>query len=70
MISEPTPETISIIMRLSWSVRSVSPKLYLPAESQVHEVVKCARASGDSPSMITSAATAAPNAIIVERVET
>ena len=39
MISEPTPVTISIITIDSWSVRSVKPKWYGPAESHVHEVV-------------------------------
>ena len=46
MISEPTPVTISIIMIESWSVRSVSPKSYWPAESHVHAVETDARSSG------------------------
>ena len=62
--------TISIIMMLSWSVSMVRPKLYWPAESQVHAVVVCDRASGDSPSIEISATIAAPKATNVEAVET
>jgi hypothetical protein len=38
MISEPTPVTTSIMKTASWSVSSVSPKWYCPAESHVHAV--------------------------------
>ena len=70
MISEPTPATISIIITLSWSVSSVRPNLYCPAESHVHEVVVCALCAVDSPSMITKATIAAANetnAVAVEK---
>ena len=39
MISPPTPETISIIITLSWSVSSETSKWYRPAESHVHDVM-------------------------------
>src|SRR5438552_2393457 len=51
MISEPTPVTISIIITLSGSFRSVRPKWYGPAASHVHEVVSWARAPGERESM-------------------
>ncbi len=69
MISDPTPVTISIIITLSWSVSSVSPKSYLPAESHVHAVLDSGRSAAERPSMITNATIAAANAPIVETVE-
>src|SRR5437764_1215980 len=69
MISEPTPVTISIIIRLSWSVRSVRPKWYGPAESHVHDVVVWIRSPADFPRSDTNATIAAAKAPIVVRVE-
>src|SRR4051794_2263893 len=69
MISEPTPVTISIIIRLSWSVRRVRPKWYGPAESHVHEVVVWTRWLAEPPRSETKATIAAAKAPIVVSVE-
>src|SRR5262249_17086246 len=65
----PTPATISIIITLSWSVSSVKPNRYWPADSQVHEVVVCVRWSGLSPRSRMNATTAARNEPKVVAVE-
>ncbi len=70
MIRLPTPETISIIITLSWSPSIVRPKWYGPALSHVHEVVMWARLSAGSPSILTNTKTAAANEPIVVTVET
>src|ERR1041385_8122361 len=70
MISEPTPVTISIIITLSGSFRSVSPKWYGPAESQVQAVVVEPRCFGDSERSFAKTTIAAANAPIVVSVET
>src|SRR5262249_21226284 len=70
MISDPTPATISIIITLSWSVRSVKPNEYCPAESHVQDVVSCTRAFAFSPSIVTKTTIAAAKETIVETVET
>src|ERR687886_3026891 len=44
-ISDPTPETTSIMKTLSGSTRIERPERYAPAPSHVHAVDRCERSS-------------------------
>ena len=62
--------TISIITIESWSVSSVRPKWYGPAQSHVQLVVAAPRCDALLPAMSANATIAATNAPIVVAVET